>query len=418
MKKLSLTCAAVALMAATLPALAQDVGEVRVFHRWADEAARAPILAMFEVCKQKLPGLTISESYVPSDQYEVQLPVQLSSDTPPDIYGLWPGGRAVFQAQSDRILDITDLWHSEIASLMSPGMTEGVTETDGKIYVVPFNTLPNAFWYNKRLFDELGLSAPTTWDEFTTVLSKIKESGTTPITLGSRSGWEPLFWFDYLILRTAGPEFRERLMWGQESYTDPKVVAAMELWKGLLDAGYFNDNITSLSNAEMATAVISGQAAMQLMGPWTVSNFESAEMLPGEDYDFFPFPVIDPQVPNATEGAFEGFAASGKGPNTEGARRLLACLASNEAQTAYALDSDRIAANPNVAVETYRENVRGLIGQLTPLLEHSFHQNMELATLPPVTETAKREFPRFLTFPDQYMAVLESLEARAREVFE
>jgi multiple sugar transport system substrate-binding protein/raffinose/stachyose/melibiose transport system substrate-binding protein len=405
-------------MASTVPAMAQDIGEVKVFHRWADDASRQPIEAMFAVCEAALPGLTITSSYVPADQYEVQLPVQLSAENPPDIYGLWPGGRAVFQAQAGNILDISDLWESDISQFMPRGMTEGVMETDGKIYVVPFNTLPNAFWYNKKVFEEHGLVEPKTWDEFLVVLDTLKKAGIDPIALGSRRGWEPLFWFDYLILRTAGSQFREDLMWGKESYLDPRVTKAMEMWKGLLEKGYFNDNITSYSDTDMATAVISGRAGMELMGPWTLANFEQAGLVAGVDYDFFPFPVIDPTINASTEGAFEGFAATGKGPNTEGAKKLLACLAGTDAQTAYASGSYRIAANDKVSPDLYKESARPILIRLAALLSSTFHQNMELATLPPVVETAKREFPRFLTFPDQYMDLLQKLEDRANEVFE
>jgi len=38
---------------------------------------------------------------------------------------------------------------------------------------------------------------------------------------------------------TAGPEYRAKLMAGQAAYTDPEVVHAMEIWKELVDKGYF-----------------------------------------------------------------------------------------------------------------------------------------------------------------------------------
>ena len=51
--------------------------------------------------------------------------------------------------------------------------------------------------------------------------------------------WPAQFWFDYLLLRTAGPEYRASLMAGEASYTDDEVQRAMQLWKDLVDAGYF-----------------------------------------------------------------------------------------------------------------------------------------------------------------------------------
>jgi multiple sugar transport system substrate-binding protein/raffinose/stachyose/melibiose transport system substrate-binding protein len=51
--------------------------------------------------------------------------------------------------------------------------------------------------------------------------------------LGSRERWPAQFWFDYLLLRTAGPKYRAELMAGEKSYTDPEVVRVMEMWKGI-----------------------------------------------------------------------------------------------------------------------------------------------------------------------------------------
>lgn len=408
---------ALALAVSAGPVMAQDVGTVTVFHRWADDAARAPLLRAFDVCKTKLPGLEFKESYVPSDQYEVQLPVQLSSGSPPDIYGLWPGGRAVFQARAGNIFDITEAWTASIGKHYSPSMTSSVTETDGKIYVVPFNTIPNGFLYSKKAFADAGIErTPETWDELKDVAAKLKDLGVTPFVLGALRGWEPMFWFDYLVLRSAGSEFRERLMWGKESYLDPKVIAAMEEWKGLLDNGYFSV-LLSGTWPEMTTEIIIGTAAMQVMGPWAMNAFRQADMTANVDFGFFPFPQMDPAIPAATEGAFEGWAASGKGANTEGALRLLNCLASVDAQIAQAQGSTNLAANPNVPAEVYDEDLRSVLAEMAVVTQLQFHQNMELATLPPVTEVAKREFARFLDSPDRYMEVLGAIEARAKEVF-
>ena len=415
LKRLGFAAAAVLVAG---PAMAQDVGTVTVFHRWADEATRvAHFDPAFAVCQSTLPGLDLKMSFVPSDQYEVQLPIQLSSSTPPDVYGLWPGGRAVFQAQAGNILDLTEVWNDTIGANFSAGMTQSVTETDGKIYVVPFNTIPNGFLYSKAAFKKAGIDQPpATWEEFTAGLKKLRDSGVTPLALGSKGGWEPMFWFDYLVLRIAGSEFRERLMWGKESYLDPKVIRAMELWKGMLDAGDFQLMLSG-SWQDMTTAIITGDAAMELMGPWAMGAFQSADMKPDVDFGFFPFPSIDPAVATATEGAFEGWAASGRGKNTAGAVKLLECLASQASQTAYAKDNTNLAANQSVPVEVYSEDLRPILAKMAELNKSPFHQNMELATLPPVTEVAKRELARFLAYPDTYMDALNAIEQRAKEVF-
>ncbi|MGL5312633.1 MAG: ABC transporter substrate-binding protein [Peptostreptococcaceae bacterium] len=47
-------------------------------------------------------------------------------------------------------------------------------QIDGVTYGVPFNKSTEVLWYNKTLFDELGLKAPTTMEELATVAKEIK----------------------------------------------------------------------------------------------------------------------------------------------------------------------------------------------------------------------------------------------------
>ena len=420
MKRLTRTLTAsmaISLMATGSAAVAQTGNPpVTIFHRFADEPARSSRLAMFDICSKKT-GIAYAETGMPGEQYEVQLPIQLSSSNPPDIYALWPGGRAQFQAENGRIQAMGDDWN-DIKDSIWPGIQVTATEPDGNIYGVPYTFLPNILWYNTAVFKAAGAEIPATWDELLIAAKQIKDSGVTPFVIGSNHGYEPLFWFDYLILRTAGSEFRARLMAGQESFLDPKVVHAMELWSELLNAGYFNDGFSSLSWREMTAEVASGRGAMMLMGPWIFDSFTGAGLTPTEDFSVFLFPEIDPAAGLAVEGAVESLALSGAGGATEDAMTLLKCMTELEPQVAYAQISQQLAANPGVTVDTYEnEAVRPFIQTYFDAMDYPFHQNFELAAHPGLTEVAKREMPRFLTYPDQYLDVLERLEKRRLQIY-
>ena len=417
MKKFLLTATALATVAMPMTtSTAFAAGEVSLFHRSAAESARTPRMAMWNHCSEKL-DIKIIENFSPPDQYEVQLPVQLSSSTPPDIYALWPGGRAQFQAETGVIRSLNDVW-PEFKDNFPAGIQATSTEPDGHVYIVPTTFQPNVFWYNKAVFAEHNLTPPQTWEEFTAVAETLKQAGVTPFVLGASSGWEPLFWFDYMVLRVAGSEFRNNLMAGTESYLDPKVVEAMELWGGLIEQDYFVDGFSSMGWREMATNLLKGEAAMEIMGPWTAGNFIKSGWEPGVDFDIFNFPTIDPSIPAAVEGAVEGWAASGEGKNTENALAMLACVSEREPQEQFAIQAQRPTTNVDIPVSVYQpESIQPIIQNFYDMLDAPFHQNLELATHPGVTEVAKREFPRFLVFPDQYMDVLEKLEKRRLDTF-
>lgn len=60
-----------------------------------------------------------------------------------------------------------------------PGVREEI-EMDGKITALPFNKSTEVFWYNKTLFDELGLEVPTNYDELFEVSKKIYDEKGIP----------------------------------------------------------------------------------------------------------------------------------------------------------------------------------------------------------------------------------------------
>lgn len=60
-----------------------------------------------------------------------------------------------------------------------PGLREE-TNQDGMITSLPFNKSTEVLWYNKTLFDELGLEVPTTFEELKEVSQKIYEEKQIP----------------------------------------------------------------------------------------------------------------------------------------------------------------------------------------------------------------------------------------------
>lgn len=412
----SVVALCMALPIAAQPTAALAEGEVFLFHRSAAESARAPRMAMWNYCADTL-GITLIESFAPPDQYEVQLPVQLSSSNPPDVYAYWSGGRAQFQAATGKIRDLSDIW-PDIKDNFPAGIQASSVEPDGKIYSVPTTFQPNVFWYNKRVFAENNLSEPKTFDELLVVAETLKQAGVTPFAVGAKAGWEPLLWFDYLLLRVAGSEFRNGLMSGAESYLDPRVIQAMELWADMIEKGYFLDGYSSMSWEEIAPKLMAGDVAMELMGSFTAGAFIRGGLVPDVDFGTFNFPSIDPAVEQAVEGAVEGWSASGAGANTENALEMLKCIATRDAQELFAAPAQRPVTNKDVPISVYEPpTIQPTMERFFDLLDAPFHQNLELATHPGVTEVAKREFGRFLVYPSEFMPVLEKLEQRRIEVF-
>ena len=174
-------------------------------------------------------------------------------------------------------------------------------------------------------------------------------------------------------------------MAGDASYTDPEVQRAMELWKELVDAGYFAPNANADDWTDASDKVARGDAAMTLMGTWITGYWNGQDLMAGDDYDFFEFPAIDAGVPNAVVGPVDGWLISANSPNRANAEALVSFLASDaEVQAKWAQIQGALSANVNVDVSTYTPVMQRALEAVGNADTFAF--NYDLATTPPAAE--------------------------------
>jgi ABC-type glycerol-3-phosphate transport system substrate-binding protein len=147
----------------------------------------------------------------------------------------------------------------------------------GKQYSIP-NTgqsIP-VVYYNKKVFDDLGLTEPKTWAEFVEVCKKIKAAGKTPLILGgSKDTWGSWIFLGGIFSTDVlgkDPDWIVKRKKGEVKFADPNVKAAFDKWAGLAKAGYFNKNALSLDYAHMQKAFLDGKGVMYPMGSWAAAK--------------------------------------------------------------------------------------------------------------------------------------------------
>ncbi|MEW5816229.1 MAG: extracellular solute-binding protein, partial [Spirochaetota bacterium] len=301
---------------------------------------------------KETPGYLLTHTPVDHEAFKTSIRVMLAGGNPPDLFAYWAGARVQFVVDSGRLAPIDDVFEAnKLNDLFPPAVQQGCTYSGHK-YFMPLTQHFVAFFYNKAVFQKAGVTPPKTWDEFLAVCAKLKASGMVPIALGSRERWPAQFWLDYPLLKTAGPEYRAKLMNGTASYTDPEVVKAFELWKECLDKGYFNKSPNAYDWAEASTMVGKGEAAMTLMGTWFMQLDNQIGWKAGKDYDFFPFPVVKAGVPDVAVGPIDGVVLPKDAKNPNAAKEVLGRLAAVGSQTQFNKGSGALAPNKNVPDST------------------------------------------------------------------
>jgi multiple sugar transport system substrate-binding protein len=237
---------------------------------------------------QEVSSITVEYiGYTDVASYQSAIQQSIRQSNAPGMFTWWSGFQLESLAKEGLLADLSDLWRDY---LVPQGVNPDVAESlriDGKIYAVPHNVLNNTMVYNKKVFQEAGITKiPETFQEFLDACAKIKAKGIYPIG-GHDASWGSFIWFQILV-GSYDPQLYIHLCNGTEKYTGDRMRAVMAIWKDMLDKGYF-----AAPNQEWTRAFAAGEFAMCNMptdAPTGVAR--DYGMVPGTDYDAFVFPPM------------------------------------------------------------------------------------------------------------------------------
>ena len=154
----------------------------------------------------------------------------------------------------------------------------------GHIYFAPVNIhAENWVWTNKKIFDQLKLPPPTTWEGVLSSAAKIKAAGYIPIALGS-GAWEISLLFNDIVYSVYGPKGYTRLLTGGDSNAamEPAMLKALDILRRL---SVFVDPARSGKTWVDATLSMGrGRAGMQFMGDYAKGELKEAGLVVDKDF--------------------------------------------------------------------------------------------------------------------------------------
>jgi multiple sugar transport system substrate-binding protein len=130
---------------------------------WAWAPAVEDIATAFE---EKYPNVTVDvvNAGTGNDQYiKLQNAIKAGSGAP-DVAQIEYYALPQF-ALSEALVDLSDFGFDSLEDQYTAS-TWGSVNLDGGIYALPQDSGPMAMFYNKAVFDQYGLTVPTTWDEY------------------------------------------------------------------------------------------------------------------------------------------------------------------------------------------------------------------------------------------------------------
>ncbi|TNC51231.1 carbohydrate ABC transporter substrate-binding protein [Rubellimicrobium rubrum] len=278
------------------------------------------------------PDINVEFAPTAPAEYNAALNSKLQAGSAGDLITCRPFDASLELFNQGHLADLTDL--PGIANFSDVAKSAWQTDDAAATFCVPMASVIHGFIYNKTAFDELGLTEPTTVDEFYAVLDALKADGTyIPMAMGANDQWEaatmgyqnigPNYW--------KGEEGRQALIAGTQKLTDPQWVAPFEQlarWKD-----YLGDGFEAQTYPDSQNLFTLGRAAIYPSGSWEISVFN-----PQVDFEMGAFP---PPVQAAGDTCYIsdhtdiGIGMNAATPNPEAARTFLDWVASPEFANLY-----------------------------------------------------------------------------------
>jgi raffinose/stachyose/melibiose transport system substrate-binding protein len=294
-------------------------------------------------------GIHVEYQVVPADQYAALLTTKLNSGEVADIW----------MAQSDKFTIVTSLDVANNAVDLTSeewvgrfdDTAQAQVSVDGRVYGLMIWDVSDSFSYiyNKTIFNELGLSVPTSFAEFKEVCAALLAAGVIPVYEPVADGWHhPLDFFNVSHAYNASdPNLVEELNNNETTLSEHPIFQQMiEEMGEVYNAGYWGEYAFSDEYSGLNQALADGRYAMAVMNMTAVQEILDlgGTYSSPSDFGVFPSPYVDNTVIADTPGGPARDIYSGS-PNIDAAKAYLAFLAQPE-NLQYGIDQGYFNALP------------------------------------------------------------------------
>lgn len=208
-----------------------------------------------------------------------------------------------------------------------------VSSGDAVFGVPTEGSLGGGILYNKKIYADLGLSVPRTWEEFAANNEKIKAAGIAPVGATFADTWTSQLFVlaDFYNVQAAVPDFAEKFTANQAHFSDTP--AALEGFRHLqegFEKGWWQEDFGADKFEVGLEKLANGEIAHYPMLTFGVGNI--AENFPDKiaDIGFFAQPGSDPSKNGATIWMPAATYIAKTSQNIEAAKDFLAFIASVE----------------------------------------------------------------------------------------
>lgn len=209
-----------------------------------------------------------------------------------------------------------------------------VVSAGSGIYGVPTRPAEaGGIFYNRKIYEKLGLDVPTTWAEFMANNEKIKAAGIPAVIQTYGEPWtsQVLLLADFYNVQKQVPDFATQYTAGTAKFaTTPAAVRGFEYIKEVSAGGYFNEDFGAARYEDGLRMIAEGEGAHYPMITFAIPALSDGYPDQINDVGFFALPAAKAEDTGLTVWMPAGFYIPKTSGNVDVAKQFLAFVASPE----------------------------------------------------------------------------------------
>jgi len=275
-------------------------------------------------------GVKATIQVVGWNDYWTLLEAGASGGELPDVFWMHSNVAQMYM-ENDMLLDLTDrIAASDKVDLNN--YYQGIVnlyQSGGKQYAVPKDIDTIALWYNKTIFDEMGVAYPDdtwTWDDFAAAAKALTNEDHWGYAIQPGNNQEGYYNTIYSMGGYVISDDKKT-----SGMDDPNTIKAMELFTNMIAEGSCPD-LNTVSETAPNELLAAGKVAMSINGSWMLAGYRDNEYTAANcDVAVLPF-TNDPSDRVSIYNGL-GWAAAANTKNADAAWSLIEWLGSKEMQT-------------------------------------------------------------------------------------
>ena len=243
--------------------------------------------------KDQNPDIEFKVKVFKNEVYQSVIANAMVTDTLPDIFFIWGYQKLKDYVDAEVVFDLTDyIAKKNMIKDMAPGVMDGFT-FHNKIYAMPLYGWNVSLFCNRQVFQQNGLSYPSTFDELLKVINELKNKGVIPLAAGGKEAWlTSLYYMSFVLEYGTRDEVYEAATSIDKFNTEPFTNAAKR-FETLVRARPWQKNFSEDDSYNAAYLFTQGQTAMLLTGSWVSSAIDISDSQVKGLVDVIPFPGIN-----------------------------------------------------------------------------------------------------------------------------